>query len=223
MRITRTLTVAVAALTLSGAATAYGALCGDDVDGARVACRCGDVVVSDTTLQATDPVVLERCVGDGLIVRAARTADAIYLNLNGLSLLGSGSGTGIRVSSGGANGAVIDGGGQTARAVIAGFSTGLRASGRRSVAEIRGVELNANRRDGLASWVHEARLIDVVANDNGRDGVHVGGRQSTLDGVRANKNGRYGLRVTQDTAALRGNGKGNRHADVVTKRGEVAQ
>jgi hypothetical protein len=110
---------------------------------------------------------------------------------------------------------VIEGGAQVSRAVVAGFSTGVRATGRRSLAEVRGLDVNGNRRDGLALWGHEVRLVDVVADQNGRDGVHVGGRQSSLEGVRADRNGRYGVRVTRDAARLDGSGRNNRRGNVV--------
>jgi hypothetical protein len=141
------------------------------------------------------------------------------LNLGGLSLLGGGSGSGIRVVAGGRDGASIEGGAHGSRAVVAGFSTGVRATGRRSLAEVRALEVSGNRRDGLALWGHEVRLVDVVADKNGRDGVHVGGRQSSLEDVEANQNGRYGVRVTHDAARIDGNGRGNRRGDLVRNPG----
>jgi hypothetical protein len=59
-------------LVLSVAATAHRGFCGDDVDGVRVPCDCGDVIASDTTLQSDDPIGTRRCPMDGLTVRAER-------------------------------------------------------------------------------------------------------------------------------------------------------
>lgn len=52
---------AVVAVLVTVATTALAAPCGDALDGRRVACRCGDTVVTDTRLLATDPVVTTRC------------------------------------------------------------------------------------------------------------------------------------------------------------------
>ena len=89
---------------------ARAAACGDDVNGERIACSCGDTIVSDTRLRADDPVVVERCRTDGLIVRAPAGALTLRLDLGGRVLTGDGLGTGIRVLSGGSRGAVIIGG-----------------------------------------------------------------------------------------------------------------
>jgi hypothetical protein len=196
--------------------TAYAQLlCGDDVAGARVPCACGGVVVSDTTLSADDPVVQQRCSGDGLIVRAPASAKSIRLSLGGNSLVGTGSGAGIRVIAGGTDGAIIEGGGAGVRAVVAGFGSGLRATGRRSVAELRGIEFDANREHGVALWALDVRVTDVGAEGNGHDGVHVGGRQASLEGVEARSNGRYGVRVTAPGGEVRADGRNNRRGDVV--------
>jgi len=215
----RSCKIAIAALLATGLlapAAAMAGLCGDDVEGARVACRCGDIVVSDTRLHADDPVVLERCSGDGLIVRAAAGATTLHLSLGGQSLLGTGSGSGIRVIAGGRDGAVIEGGDTGARGVVAGFGTGIRATGRRSVGEVRSIDFNANTRDGVALWGMQVRLIDVGADKNGRDGVHVGGRDSDTAGVRADGNARYGVRITGADASLDGNARDNRRGNIVT-------
>jgi hypothetical protein len=57
--------------------------CGDSIDGERVPCRCGDIVIADTRLQPDDPVVTERCPADGLLVRAPVQARTIVVDLNG--------------------------------------------------------------------------------------------------------------------------------------------
>ncbi len=87
--------IVVASFLLSGAAAA--APCGDDVKGVRVACHCGDTVVSDTRLRPEDPVVSGRCPLDGLAIRADALAESITLDLAGLSLVGTGAGIGLEV------------------------------------------------------------------------------------------------------------------------------
>jgi hypothetical protein len=177
-----------------------GATCGDDVEGSRVPCKCGDVVVSDTTLQPTDPVVSGRCPADGLIVRAESGAKSIRLDLAGLSLLGSGHGTGIRVLDGGDEGATIVAGEGKTSAEVVGFGTGFRARGQRSVRELRGVAFTANARNGVTLRGANTDVVDVKAERNGGDGMRIGGRNPRIENVEAQQNGRFGLRVTSPGA-----------------------
>jgi hypothetical protein len=187
-------TLAVVVLLTSG--RVFAGTCGDDVAGERVACRCGDVVVSDTRLRADDPVVTETCEGNGLLLRALPGRRSIRLDLAGLGLRGSGHGVGIRVLDGGSDGAAIVGGTGTTRSTVTGFRNGLRAYGRTSVAAIGNVDFDANGRDGIRLWGATTRLEGVGANDNGGDGVRAGGRALVLDDVDAHRNGRDGVHVT---------------------------
>jgi hypothetical protein len=182
-------------------ATRAAAACGDDIGGKRVACRCGDVVVADTRLQASDPVVSERCSTDGLVVRAKPDAQSIVLDLAGLTILGTGQGTGIRVIDGGRDGAVIVGG-DGAAAEVAGFGTGFRARGQRSVRELRNVSFTANERDGVVLRGAGSEVLGVTAERNGRDGLRIGGRGTRLDGVSAQQNGGDGVRLTTPSAQV---------------------
>ena len=183
-------------LALIFSASSVHAACGDDIDGARIPCACGDVVASDTRLRGDDPVVRERCPNDGLIVRAGSDAESIVLDMAGLSIAGLGSGVGIYVIDGGSAGAIIVGGTADRPGTVAGFGTGLRARGQRSVAEISYLLLTGNDGDGLALRGAGTKLVGVVAERNGRDGLRLGGRGAELEGVEARGNGRYGLRVT---------------------------
>ena len=182
-------------------ATRAAAACGDDVDGKRVACSCGDVVVSDTRLQPSDPVVAERCASNGLLVRAKPDAASIVLDLGGLTILGTGQGTGIYVIDGGTDGAVIVGG-NGGPAEVAGFGTGFRARGQRSVRELRNVSFTANVRDGVVLRGAGAEVLGVSAERNGRDGLRVGGRGTRLDGVSSQQNGGDGVRMTSPSVRL---------------------
>lgn len=199
-------------LLAAAAGKAFAAACGDDVAGARVACSCGDTVVSDTKLDASDPVARERCDNDGLVVRAGPGAAAIQLDLAGLSLVGTGSGAGIRVLDGGDGGAVIAGGEPGRPGEIAGFRNGVRATRTHAVAEIRDLVIKGSTRDGLVLRGSEATLTRVSAEDNGRDGLRVGGRDHKLEGVEAAGNARYGVRVTargaEGQASTAGNARG---------------
>jgi hypothetical protein len=215
----RTVTLVLSLLVLAAAAPGWAANCGDDVNGERVACACGDVVVSDTALSATDPVVSRPCSRDGLVLLARDGADEIRLDLSGLTIRGQGRGVGIRVVRGGALGAVIVGG-DGARGSIARFDTGIHGSGRSAVREVRGVNLVANRRDGLNVRSSGVRLSDVHSEGNGRDGVRVSGHGLDVTGVTAVGNGSEGLDVRGTSAYVEATLEGNgRNGVVVSGRG----
>jgi hypothetical protein len=177
-------------------AAAAQAVCGDDVDGERVACACGDVVVSDTKLLSDDPIVRNRCISDGLLVRAASDARSIRLDLAGFSIVGLGVGTGIQILDGGSEGAVILGGSEGKAATIAGFRTGLRGHGQRSVAEVRNLILTGNEADGMVLRGDGTRIVDVIAEANGRDGLRLGGRGPEIQNSHGVVNRRHDVRVT---------------------------
>lgn len=126
-------------------------LCGDDVGGQRVACRCGDTVVSSTRLQPDDPVVTNRCPHNGLQLRAAGNLDSLVLELAGLSLIGSGSGTGILILDGGKQGAVIIGGNPSEPGHVSGFRRAIHALGRTGLKEIYNLVMSANGGDHTAA------------------------------------------------------------------------
>lgn len=195
--------------------------CGDDVGGVRVPCQCGDLVVSDATLRADDPVVVERCTGDGLIVRG-RGLESLRLDLAGHSLVGTGGGTGILVLDGGIEGATVVGGPDGRSGAVAGFGTGLHGFGVGSVKLVRNVIFRGNLADGVSLRGADARLEGVVAEANGRDGLRLGGRSVQVDGVQANDNRRFGVRAT--AAGVRGaaRARGNGRSDVETAAGAGA-
>ncbi|HEY2773271.1 MAG TPA: hypothetical protein VGK20_04365 [Candidatus Binatia bacterium] len=187
---------AAAALLLATASAATAKDCGDTVGGVRVACACGDIVVVDTVLWPTDPVATERCSGDGLTLLADPRAASLTLNLGGQSILGRGYGTGIRVARGGRLGAVIVGGDEDdARAEIANFATGIRASGRDALREVRSIDVHDCSANGLSIHASGVALDDVLSNGNGRDGVALSGHGNRITGVTSSANARDGLKV----------------------------
>jgi hypothetical protein len=201
-------TIAFSLLSLLWISSA-GAECADDVGGLRVACKCGDLVVGDVHLRSDDPVVSERCLGDGLIVRAAPDAATVVVDLSGLTLVGQGFGTGLRVIFGGKQGAQIRGGSAGQAGEIVGFDTGLSARGARSVAEVRDLVLRANRRDGLRLTGQGTRIVNVSAYDNGKDGLRVRSHGMVLEGVESAGNARAGVHVTGESAQVQGRSRGN--------------
>ncbi|HEY2774763.1 MAG TPA: hypothetical protein VGK20_12015 [Candidatus Binatia bacterium] len=211
----------LAALGFPGRAQA--ANCGDDVGGERVACSCGDIVVSDTVIWATDPVAVEPCTDDGLIIQVPPGSDGVTLNLGGQSLAGHGHGAGIFVARGGRLGSTIIGGdaGDT-RAEIANFAIGIRASGHAALRAIRGLDVHHNRFDGLNVRVSGIQIEDVHSQDNGRGGATVSGHDIQIHGVVANNNSRDGLSVHASGAQIQAETNENgRNGTRISGRGNV--
>ncbi len=178
------------------AGVALAANCGDDVKGQRIPCACGDTVVSDARLARTDPVVTQRCLQDGLTIRAAGQVESLTLDLAGLPLTGSGVGVGIRVINGGSLGAILIGGKDGAPGQVAGFRVGVSARGARGLRAAENLLVLGNETDGLRISGRGTALGGVVADDNGRSGVRAHGRDHNLEGVSATGNQRYDLRVS---------------------------
>lgn len=178
------------------AAAAHAADCGDDVHGVRVPCRCGDTVVSDTVLRATDPISFSgRCRGDGLIVRASDFADTVVLDLAGLSIVGSETGTGIDVDRGGSEGALIVGGHGGQLGQIVAFNVGVRARDPAALRRLESIELKGNRREGLQLRTAGAMIVGVHALRNGSDGFRITGRGGRVLHSEAIENGAAGIRA----------------------------
>jgi hypothetical protein len=161
----------------------------------RVGCACGDTVVSSTVLRASDPVVGKRCPLDGLLVRADRSLETLVLDLNGLSLRGSGVGTGLEVERGGSEGAAIIGGHAGRRGEIVGFGIGIRVRSPTAVRRIEALEVEGQRNEGILLRTAGAMVLDVTVARNGGDGIRVVGQGGRLLGIDANENRGAGLRI----------------------------
>ncbi len=192
--------------------------CGDDINGARVACSCGDAVVSDVRLRPGDPVVLGRCKGDGLILRARPGGESLRLDLAGLSLVGEGRGTGIRVLNGGKGGAVIVGGKPGEVAEIAGFTTGIKAHGSERIKEVSRVVLKANKRDGLRVYGSPGAIIsDITTTSNGRDGMRVRSHGAQIHSVDARGNAKAGVNVSGENARVQASVADNKGSGILAR------
>lgn len=212
---------AACALLLATAQGAAAGACGDDIGGERIPCACGDEVVSNTVLWPTDPVVSQPCSGDGLVLLAPVDSDGITLHLGGQSMLGTGTGAGIRVARGGRLGSTIVGGdAEDARAEIARFGTGIRASGRNILREVRALDIHDNRDDGLKIRTSGVRIEDVRSEGNGRNGVALSGHGNEVAGVVSGNNIRDGLQLRGSGATVNAETTGNgRNGTVVGGRG----
>jgi len=219
------LTVALVAILQLHASPSAAGICGDDVEGARVACACGDIVVSDTTLRAGDPVASGRCPLDGLVVRAAPAAESITLDLGGLALVGEGFGHGILVERGGSDGAVIVGGAPGRKADIVGFATGVTVPNPVALRRLERVHVKGSRFDGLRIRQQGAHLIDVESSNNGRDGMRVMGSGGRLIGVRTDGNGGAGVRSVGRGTVIEAESTNNRRTGILVhgSRGDAAR
>ena len=131
--------------------------------------------MTNTTLDLTDPVTHTVCTGHGLILAAG-----VRLDLNGTTLSGSNSGTGLWLSNGG----TVQGG--TVRA----FAMGIRVGpGAVDSSAASGTTIQNNAGDGVLVDVADSRsrvvLSGVTIVGNGGDGIHVRGAPglSNLDDV----------------------------------------
>ncbi len=192
----------VCAAVTSCTAAAHAGTCGDDVESRRVACACGDVVVSNVVLRPTDPVVRSRCMLDGLIVRAAGTADSITVDLGGQSIVGRGYGTGIRVEGGGSEGAVIVGGSGGTRGAVVGFGTGILSARAPELRRVERVDVRGSRHDGLFIRGAGTFLVGVHARANAGNGIHYSGTGGRLLDVEASENGKSGIVIASDRTSV---------------------
>jgi len=190
--------------------------CGDDVAGVRVACACGDTVVADTVLVPTDPIFNGRCRRDGLFVRANATSETLVLDLNGLSLIGSGGGVGVEVKSGGSDGAAIIGGRAGKRGEIVGFGVGLQAITPIALRRIENLEIEGNRREGVLIRTAGTMVIDVRLARNGGDGARASGQGGRWLDVDSAENGGAGIRLFTRDVVLHARASANGRNGIVT-------
>lgn len=211
----------ILALSFAGPPRAQAASCGDDVGGLRIACSCGDDVISDTVLAASDPVVTESCPGDGLVVFVPSESQGITLDLGGRSIVGRGSGVGIRVVRGGRVGTTIIGGGENGRrAEVAHFRTGISAHGRNDLVALVGVNVHDNLSDGLRLHTSGVRIEDVRSESNGRDGLSLFGHGNEVTGVVAERNSSEGVQIRGAGSTVNAETSDNRgHGMVIAGRG----
>jgi len=190
----RVLPVAIA-LTAIGAGAVGAGECGDLLPEGRVACGCGDMVVTDTTLRTGDPIVARRCPLDGLTVSADPMSESITLDLGGLSLRGSGAGIGVLVEHGGADGALIVGAAKGGRAEIVGYGTGLKTRSGGVMRALRRVTVKGSRFEGVVIRSTGTMVEEVSTTRNGGDGMRFSGRGGRLVEVEAAGNGGFGIRL----------------------------
>src|SRR5437867_10783816 len=135
--------------------------CGDDVDGhgKRVACACGDVLVSSRVLGPADEVTAAPCPANGLVVAAS---GPVTLDLGGRTIAGNGQGIGVLVVRGSL---LLVGPGAVER-----FQVGVLAHGVQALRSAVNVRVAGNRLDGLVAQGDGFTVVGSVAEGNGRTG-----------------------------------------------------
>jgi hypothetical protein len=189
----------VAVVLAASAAPATAARCGDDVDGrgTRVACACGDVLVSSARIAPSDPLVQTPCPTAGLVVDVPATVTRpVTLDLGGVIVAGSGRDVGIEVLAGGPHGLVVTGPGG-----VRGFDLGIVAR-EGALASLVAVESSDNLRDGFRLAGRDYRIDACRADRNGRDGFVLHGEGYRLDGCEAVGNGRDGFAIRGRPATM---------------------
>lgn len=202
----RMVPLALGILWVLGGTPAAAKPCGDDVAGKRVACACGDVVVSSLTL-GDDPVVSTTCDGDGLVVRVPEAAEGVTIDLKGRTLRGGERGAGLWIIDGGPGGAKVVS--SSGRGRIEGFRDGIVARGARAVALVENVDVRRPGRDGLRLHGGGYRVLSVTVEGAGRDGLALDGRDFVCRSSRAAGNGRFGFNVNGRNSVLGLPGAGN--------------
>ncbi len=220
--IRRILASSMAILMTVAGAPAWAADCGDKAGagGTRVACACGDTVITNATLKSGDPVVNAVCAGVGLSIGA----NDITLNCNGREISGDPDETGILL---------VDRTGVTVRTCrINGFFHGIRlfsSSGNTLLSNtitpfVFGITLEVDSDDNLvksnrvvAPGLDAINLGSASGNrivSNILDGAGSGGDGIDLDGLATGNtvkgNQVTGFLGTRDRAGLWGRQRGHR-------------
>src|ERR1051326_3594769 len=164
----RPLALALLCLALAWPTHAGAARCGDDVDGRRVPCDCGDVLAGSRTLGDADPITTRVCPGSGLLVSVPAGRSAT-LALGGHVLAGRRRGFGIQGPAGGDAGLTIVGPGG-----VRGFDVGILAPGG-GVARVSDVTAAENATDGFRLVGEGYVVARCEALRNGRDGFALDG------------------------------------------------
>ena len=202
---------------LSGGVNAHAGFCGDDVDGVRVPCDCGDVVAGDTTLRPDDPIANRRCPMDGLIVRAGGHTESVHLDLGGIAIVGSHRGTGLLIERGGSDGAVVTGGAGERRAEIVGFGTGVHCPSGSALRRLERIHVKGSRHDGYKIRQSGAFLVDLGSSDNGGDGFRLSGSGGRMIRGRTERNEGVGIRSSTPNFVLDVEAEGNRGHGIVSR------
>jgi parallel beta-helix repeat protein len=179
------------ALVLGTSGPAWAKDCGDTAgpNDSRIACACGDNVVTDTELEDTDPVVTDLCTDFGLTLGA----DDIELDCEDETLTGDGIGAGIRVEA--LNGVKIE------ECEVTGFARGF------VLANSEGLVVKDNKAHGngfgfIISLDLSGHYEDNEASNNQFTGFDIFFSDSRFDDNEANGNEFVGFQIQKCLGCL---------------------
>ncbi|HYD48881.1 MAG TPA: hypothetical protein VEB21_11065 [Terriglobales bacterium] len=191
-------TACIVAAALLLADIAQAGICGDDIGGQDVPCRCGDTVGSSVVLH-DDPILLGPCPADGLVVHAPERELPMIIDLAGAVVRGAGAGSGIRVINGGGGVSIVSSRGM---AQIENFRDGVSSRIGDAVDRIENIAVDGSGRDGIRLSGEFGVIHMVEVRRAGRDGFSLRGTGWLLQQVRAFDNGRFGFNVLGRAARL---------------------
>lgn len=166
------------AIVLLAAAAALGvALVPPGTAAQAVTVSCGQTLTTSTTVSND----LTNCPGDGLVIGAA----GITLDLNGHTIDGAFSGTGIRNDS--FPNVTISNGAVTA------FNRGIDLGDPAASNHLQAVSVSANVLQGIHATGPDTSITDTAAFDNGSFGIRIGGEGSRVEDSTANNNDTFGI------------------------------
>ena len=147
--------------------------------GGAAPCFCGDTVTSNKNLSGADPIVGDKCSGNGLEVAAGVTLD-----LKGNTIQGLENGIGLLING---NGVTIKNG------KVESFGTGV--SGVTNESKIENVRAYFHVGDGIFLQGNENEVIGSPARHNGDNGYWIEGNGNTISATNNEYNGLDGIFV----------------------------
>jgi hypothetical protein len=143
--------------------------------GGAVPCACGNTLMASRTLDG-DPIIQSVCPGDGLLIGQS---DVVLTIKGGNTIRGSGEGAGILLGAG-VGGVTVQSG------AIAGFATGVRATGNAG-GRFANLRVIGNTDAGLDVTGDGNTIEGVIAEANGT-GIAVEGDGNVVKGSRSDRN-----------------------------------
>jgi parallel beta-helix repeat protein len=178
--------------------------CGDSagVGGARVPCACGDSVVTDTTLEATDPIVSGGCDDPNVVAGLDLSQPSITLDCAGLTIDGPGFDSECAHDETCGAGIMINASRVTVQRCTVqefGFAIGTTDGVGRLLIQANTLHNNL-KGIRFGEPVTDSRAIGNTANDNTEFGIQFknGPVGNLVQGNTTINNGRVGIQINQE-------------------------
>jgi hypothetical protein len=153
--------------------------------GGTVKCSCGNTLVADRRL-AGDPILVNPCPGDGLIIGVS----GVTLDINSKALKGSGTGVGVLVPAGVHDVNIV---GRPPGRVIQ-FGTGIKIADGASHVTVREIQAYYNTGDGILIEGDHNSIISSPGRHDGNNGLTVmNGNHNVITGLNNEYNGDNGF------------------------------